>query len=191
MKVTELGLPGVLLVEPRLFRDERGAFVESWSARRFAGAGLEVEFVQDNVSWSRRGVVRGLHYQHPHGQAKLISVLRGEVWDVVVDVRRGSPTFGQWIGVPLSAESGHQLFIPEGYAHGFAALSEEAIFSYKCSRYYDPASEWTIRWDDPELKIDWPVEDPIVSEKDRNGLRLSELGPEALPDGLLRKPLVC
>ena len=181
MKVTELELPGVLLIEPDLFRDERGSFVESWNARRFTQAGIDLEFVQDNISWSRQGVIRGLHYQHPNGQAKLISVLRGEVWDVIVDVRRGSPTFGRWTGVTLS-EEGRQLLIPEGYAHGFAVLSELAIFSYKCSRYYDPASEWTIRWDDPELEIEWPVRHPVVSEKDRNGLRLAELGIEALQE---------
>ena len=181
MKVTELELPGVLLIEPRVFRDERGSFMESWSARRFAEAGLEVEFVQDNVSWSRQGVIRGLHYQHPGGQAKLTSVLRGEVWDVVVDIRRGSPTFGRWTGVTLSEENGRQLFIPEGYAHGFAASSGDAIFSYKCSRDYNPRCEWTIRWDDPELGIDWPVAEPVVSCKDQNGRRLSELPSEALP----------
>lgn len=182
MKVTELELPGVLLIEPRVFRDQRGAFVESWNASRFSALGMEVEFVQDNVSWSRRGVIRGLHYQHPGGQAKLSSVLRGEVWDIVVDVRRGSPTFARWIGVTLSHENQRQLFVPEGYAHGFAVRSEEAIFTYKCSRYYDPTFEWTLRWDDPDLGIDWGVPNPVISEKDRNGVRLAELPEEALPD---------
>lgn len=181
MKVTELELQGVLLIEPRVFRDERGSFVESWNAGRFAAAGVEIEFVQDNVSWSRRGVIRGLHYQHPQGQAKLTSVLQGEVWDVVVDIRRGSPKFGRWTAVALSGDNQRQLFVPEGYAHGFAVTSEEAIFTYKCSRYYDPACEWTLRWDDPDLGIDWGVSDPVVSEKDRHGLRLAELGTHALP----------
>lgn len=181
MRVTQLELPGVLLIEPTVFRDERGSFVESWNARRFLEAGVDVEFVQDNVSWSRGGVIRGLHYQHPGGQAKLMSVLWGEVWDVVVDVRRGSPSFGQWMAVTLSAENGRQLFIPEGYAHGFAVRSEEAIFAYKCSRYYDSASEWTIRWDDPDLGIAWPLVEPIVSDKDRNGVRFEEMPVDALP----------
>jgi dTDP-4-dehydrorhamnose 3,5-epimerase len=181
MKVRELELPGVLLVEPRIHADARGSFLESWSERRYAEAGIAQHFVQDNISRSRRGVIRGLHYQHPAGQAKLTSVLHGEVWDVVVDVRRGSPSFGRWVGVTLSGESGRQLFIPEGFAHGFAVLSEEAVFSYKCGRYYDPATEWTLRWDDPALGIEWPVREPILSDKDRQGVLLAELPADALP----------
>jgi dTDP-4-dehydrorhamnose 3,5-epimerase len=181
MKVVELELPGLLLIEPTIYRDARGSFRESWHARRFAEAGIGAEFVQDNVSRSRRGVVRGLHFQHPRGQAKLTAVLHGEVWDVVVDVRRGSPTFGRWQGVTLSAENGRQLFIPEGFAHGFAVTSAEAVFTYKCARYYDAELEWTVRWDDPALAISWPVTKPILSEKDREGLPLAELPREALP----------
>ena len=170
MKVTELELPGLLLVEPRIFRDDRGAFFEVWNARRYAEAGIATEFVQDNVSWSRRGVIRGLHYQAaPHGQAKLCSVLAGEVWDVAVDLREESETYGRWVGVTLSAENGRQLLIPEGFAHGFAVVSEHAVFSYKCSRYHAPDAERTIRWDDVELGVAWPVraEEVVVSEKDR------------------------
>lgn len=185
MRLVELEIPGLLLIEPGVHADERGSFLESWNARRFAEAGIDVEFVQDNVSLSRQRVVRGLHYQHPHGQAKLATVLKGEVWDVVVDIRRGSPTFGRWAAVTLAAENGRQLFIPEGLAHGFVVTSaEEAVFAYKCSRYYDPAAEWTIRWDDPDLAIDWPVGEPILSAKDRQGLRLAELPEHAFPDAM-------
>lgn len=167
MKVTPLTIPGPLLIEPRFFPDERGWFVESWNARRYAEAGIDVQFVQDNVSLSRRDVIRGLHYQDPHPQAKLCAVLHGEVWDVIVDLRPGSPTYRQWEAVTLSAANGLQLYVPEGFAHGFAVLSEEAIFSYKCSRYYDAASERTLPYDDPGLAIPWPVERPVMSEKDR------------------------
>ena len=167
MKVTPLSIPGPLLIEPRLFPDERGWFLESWNARRYAEIGIDVEFVQDNVSLSRRDVIRGLHYQDPNPQAKLCAVFHGEVWDVIVDLRPGSPTYRQWEAVTLSAENGRQLYIPEGFAHGFAVLSDEAIFSYKCSRYYDAASEHTLPYDDPELGIPWPVERPVMSEKDR------------------------
>lgn len=177
MTVTELELPGLLLIEPRIFRDERGAFLESWNARRYAEHGIEVDFVQDNISWSRQGVIRGLHYQvAPHAQAKLCSVLVGEVWDVAVDLRDDSPSRGRWAAVTLSANNGRQLLIPEGFAHGFAVLSEEAVFSYKCSRYYEPSAERTLRWDDPTLAIDWPVREPVLSEKDRAG-RLMTGGP--------------
>lgn len=175
MNVTELDLPGVLLIEPRVYTDERGSFVESWNRRRYGELGIDVDFVQDNLSRSKRGVVRGLHFQNPNAQAKLTAVLEGEVWDVVVDVRAASATYGRWTAVTLSGENGRQLFIPEGFAHGFAVLSEEALFSYKCSAYYDPASERTIRWDDPALGIEWPVAKPILSEKDRAGGLLEEL----------------
>jgi dTDP-4-dehydrorhamnose 3,5-epimerase len=188
MKVTELGLSGLLLIEPRVFGDIRGTFAEGWNERRYQEAGVTDHFVQDNVSHSRRGVVRGLHYQFPEGQAKLTSVLYGEVWDVVVDVRLGSPTFGQWLGVTLSRENARQLYIPAGFAHGFAVLSDEAVFSYKCSRYYDPATEWTLRWDDPAIAIDWPVDDAILSAKDREGLLLAQLSVDALPPMAEREP---
>lgn len=168
MKVTPLAIPGPLLIEPRVFHDERGWFLESWNERRYAEAGIDVRFVQDNISRSKRGVIRGLHYQDPDPQAKLCSVVYGEVWDVILDVRPDSPTRGQWEAVTLSAENALQLYVPEGFAHGFAVLSDAAVFSYRCSRYYNPAAERTIRWDDPELGIPWPVAEPLLSEKDRS-----------------------
>ncbi|RMG87623.1 MAG: dTDP-4-dehydrorhamnose 3,5-epimerase [Candidatus Dadabacteria bacterium] len=181
MRVVETELPGVLLVEPRVFGDERGYFLETYQARRYAEAGIPGPFVQDNLSFSRRGVLRGLHYQHPHGQGKLVWVLQGEVFDVAVDIRRGSPFFGRWVGVRLSAENKRQLWIPPGFAHGFCVVSETALFAYKCTDYYAPEAEGTVRWDDPALAIDWPVADPVVSAKDAAGLRLAEIPPERLP----------
>jgi dTDP-4-dehydrorhamnose 3,5-epimerase len=181
LNTTPLELPGLLLIEPRVFRDQRGWFMESWNAERYAGAGVLSAFVQDNLSLSQGGVLRGLHYQHPHGQAKLVSVLEGEVWDVAVDIRSGSSSFGRWYGCTLSAENARQLFIPEGYAHGFVVLSGSALFSYKCSDYYRPESEGTIRWDDPDLAISWPVEDPQVSAKDQAAPRLAEIPLTSLP----------
>lgn len=181
MNVTETALPGVLLLEPRVFPDERGHFMETWNRDRYAAAGVPDRFVQDNVSVSRRGVLRGLHFQHPHAQGKLVSVPWGEVWDVAVDVRAGSPRFGQWVGYSLSAENARQLWIPEGFAHGFVVLSERAVFQYKCTDVYHPEAERTLRWDDPELAIEWPVSDPLVSEKDAQGVTLSGLRPDHQP----------
>ena len=175
MRVRETPLAGVRLIETRTFRDGRGHFLEMWHRQRYADAGLADRFVQDNVSVSHRGVVRGLHYQHPHGQAKLVTVLEGEIWDVVVDVRRGSPTAGEWYAAVLSEENGFQIYVPEGFAHGFAVLSERAVVCYKCTRVYDPEAEHTILWNDPELRIEWPVEDPILSTKDAEGLRLKDV----------------
>jgi len=180
MKVTETELPGVLLVEPRIFRDHRGFFFESWSAERYRQAGIPGPFVQDNVSRSSRGVLRGLHFQNPHPQGKLVTVLEGEVFDVAVDLRVGSPTFGKWAGYYLSAENGRQLYIPEGFAHGFVVTSEFAIFSYKCTEYYRPEADRSLRWNDPEIGIEWPVEEPILSPKDAAAPLLGELLP-ALP----------
>jgi dTDP-4-dehydrorhamnose 3,5-epimerase len=181
MKVTATELPGVLRVEPRVFRDDRGYFLETWSAERYAAAGNPPAFVQDNVSSSRKGVVRGLHFQHPHGQAKLVSVLRGEVFDVAVDVRAGSPTFGRWVGMRLSAESAVQMFIPAGFAHGFAVLSDEALFSYKCTAPYRPDAERTLLWNDPRVGVRWPVDEPLLSGKDLEGASLDELASAGLP----------
>ena len=175
MKVEETSLPGVLLIEPRLFDDERGWFLESWQSERYIAAGLPELSVQDNLSFSRRGVLRGLHLQHPQAQAKLCQVVAGEVFDVAVDVRPDSPGFGRWLGMRLSGETHQQLFIPEGFAHGFVVLSETALFSYRCSTAYAPEHEHTIRWDDPELAIDWQIEEPIVSAKDRAGQTLAEI----------------
>jgi len=182
VKVTELELPGVLLVEPRVLRDVRGAFLESWHRERYAAAGIDAAFVQDNVSFSAHGVLRGLHYQYPHPQAKLVMALRGSVFDVAVDVRRGSPSFGRWVGAELTAESGRQLYIPEGLAHGFVVTSPEgAVFAYKCTAPYRQEAEHTIRWDDPVLGIAWPVQNPVLSSRDAAAGTLAELGVGDLP----------
>jgi dTDP-4-dehydrorhamnose 3,5-epimerase len=175
VKVTELRLPGVLLFEPRRFEDHRGWFAESWNARRYRDAGLDASFVQDNTAFSRRGVLRGLHFQDPHPQGKLVWALAGEVWDVAVDVRPGSPTFGEWLSCTLSAENARQIFIPEGFAHGFLVLSDSALCCYKCTDLYRPEAEGTLLWNDPDLAIPWPIADPILSEKDREGLTLDSL----------------
>ena len=181
MEVIETSVPGVLLIRPRVFRDDRGSFLETWRAERYADEGLPTEFAQDNAAISSRGVLRGLHYQHPSPQGKLVMVLAGEVWDVAVDIRRGSPTFGRWAAETLSAENGHQLWIPEGFAHGYVVLSESAVFAYKCTRPYDPHGDAAVRWDDPELGIDWPVGEPVLSQKDRDAPRLEDVPPDRLP----------
>ncbi|PZP24990.1 MULTISPECIES: dTDP-4-dehydrorhamnose 3,5-epimerase [Pseudomonas] len=176
MNVIPTELPDVLVLEPRVFGDERGFFFESFNARAFAEAtGLTREFVQDNHSRSARGVLRGLHYQISQPQGKLVRVVAGEVFDVAVDLRRGSPTFGRWAGVHLSADNKRQLWVPEGFAHGFVVLSESAEFLYKTTDYYAPEHERCIRWDDPQLAIDWPLQEaPQLSAKDRNGVALAE-----------------
>ena len=181
MKVTETKLPGVLRFEPEVFRDERGAFWETWSKQRYRDAGQVGEFVQDNVSMSSNGVLRGLHFQHPYGQGKLVQVLMGEVYDVAVDVRVGSPTFGQWAGEVLSAENHIQLFVPSGFAHGFLVTSERAQFAYKCTEVYHPEAELGVAWDDPDIGITWPIADPMVSERDGAFPKLSGIDPERLP----------
>lgn len=181
MRVQETDLPGALLIEPDRYQDERGYFMEMWQQARYADAGLPARFVQDNLSQSRRGVVRGLHYQWPTPQGKLVSVLQGRVFDVIVDVRRGAATFGRWLGVELSAETGRQLYVPEGFAHGFATLSAAALVHYKCTRPYAPGAEHTIRWDDPELAIDWPVDAPTLSDKDAAAPTLAATAPDTLP----------
>lgn len=175
MKVTSTSLPGVLLVEPRVFRDDRGRFHETWSAERYSEAGIPGPFVQDNLSLSRLGVVRGLHFQEPHAQGKLVSVVRGEVYDVAVDVRVGSPTFGRWEGFRLSDENALQLYVPPGFAHGFQVVSDEALFSYKCTDLYHPECEATVRWDDPDLAVAWPLRDAVLSPKDADAPTLAEL----------------
>ena len=174
MEVIETKLPGVLIIEPKVFRDARGFFFESYSYREYAAHGITDVFVQDNHSRSVRGVLRGLHYQAPPGQAKLVRVAVGEVFDVAVDIRWGSPTFGQWVGVTLSAENHRQLYIPVGFAHGFCVLSEVAEFLYKVSNYYSAPDERGIAWDDPDLAIPWPVQDPLLSERDRRHPRLCQ-----------------
>lgn len=181
MNVIKTDLPGILIVEPKVFGDERGYFLEAYQARRYAEAGIPGPFVQDNLSYSRRGILRGLHVQHPNSQGKLVQVLSGEVFDVAVDVRVGSPTFGKWMGVTLSSENRRQLYIPEGFAHGFVVTSEAALFVYKCTDYYAPAAELSVRWDDPAIGIEWPIGEPILSEKDARGLPLSDIPPARLP----------
>ncbi|MEO1080887.1 MAG: dTDP-4-dehydrorhamnose 3,5-epimerase [Pseudomonadota bacterium] len=170
-------LPGVYMLKPRVFGDERGFFVETWNAATFADAGFDLRFVQDNHSRSARGILRGLHYQTRHTQGKLVRVTQGSVYDVAVDLRRDSPTLGQSFGVSLDSETHHMLWIPAGFAHGFYVTSEFADFQYKCTDRYDPESEVSIAWDDPDLAIDWPLVDgapPSLSAKDRSGLSFLE-----------------
>ncbi len=174
MQVTETELPGVRIIEPQVFEDRRGFFFESWNARRYAEAGIADDFVQDNHSRSTYGTLRGLHYQAAPGQAKLVRVVVGEVWDVAVDIRWGSPTFGRWVGVTLSAENCRQLYVPAGYAHAFCVTSEVADFLYKVTSYYAPADERGIAWDDPALAITWPVSQPVLSDRDRRHPRLAD-----------------
>lgn len=172
MNITPLAIPDVLLIEPRVFADSRGFFLESYNQRNFeACIGREIRFVQDNHSRSQHGVLRGLHYQITQPQGKLIRVIAGEIFDVAVDLRRRSPTFGRWVGAVLSAENKHQIWIPEGFAHGFLVLSDVAECLYKTTDYYAPDAERSIAWDDATLKIDWPIDGaPILSDKDRCGL---------------------
>ncbi|HEX3867072.1 MAG TPA: dTDP-4-dehydrorhamnose 3,5-epimerase [Gemmatimonadaceae bacterium] len=179
--MTSTEIPDLRVIEPRVFGDGRGSFSESFRVERFAAAGLPSIFVQDNVSVSARGVVRGLHFQHPRGQHKLVHVVFGEVMDVAVDIRRGSATYGRWAATCLSDRNHRQLLVPPGFAHGFAVTSEQAIVVYKCSDYYAPEAEHCIRWDDDELAIAWPVIEPIVSMKDQAAPLLRDLPAEHLP----------
>lgn len=181
MNVRQLDLAGVLVIEPAVHADARGHFMESWSADRYAAIGVPGPFVQDNLSLSRRGVLRGLHLQHPHGQGKLVSALAGEVFDVAVDVRRGSPTFGGWTGATLSVENRLQLYVPPGFAHGFVVVSGEALVAYKCTAPYHRESETSILWSDPDIGIDWPVAAPTVSDKDAAAPRLRDVPAGRLP----------
>lgn len=164
---SQTDLPGVVVVEPRVFGDERGAFLETYKRSEFVAAGVTVDFVQDNHSVSQAGVLRGLHYQlPPYEQGKLVRVISGRAWDVAVDIRPDSPTFRQWVGVELSGENHRMLYIPSGFAHGFVALEDETHFVYKCTAEYDKASEGGIRWDDPDIAVEWPRGEVLVSEKD-------------------------
>lgn len=181
MKVHTTELPGVLLIEPNVFGDARGFFMESWNRKRYFEAGLTADFVQDNVSLSKHGILRGLHFQYPQPQGKLVQVLKGAVYDVAVDIRQGSPTFGRWFGAELSVDNHRQLFVPEGFAHGFCVLTDEALFAYKCTDFYNPETEKSLRWDDPDLAIDWPVDDPLLSDKDRAGKFLKQFPDTELP----------
>lgn len=171
MKITPTRIPEVLLIEPDVFGDSRGFFMESWHKQKFAEQGLDAVFVQDNHSHSTRGVLRGLHYQLQQPQGKLVRVVAGSVFDVAVDIRRGSPTFAQWVGAELSADNRHQFYVPPGFAHGFCVLSETADVLYKCTAYYAPQDEHGIMWSDPAIGIDWPGSGFVISEKDAaNGL---------------------
>jgi dTDP-4-dehydrorhamnose 3,5-epimerase len=171
MKITETPLPGLMIIEPHVFEDSRGYFFESWQQERYHNSGIYTVFIQDNESMSVQGVVRGLHYQlAPWSQAKLVRVIQGRVYDVAVDLRKGSPTFGKWFGLELDSDSKKQLFIPRGFAHGFSVLSETAIFSYKCDNYYNRDADRSVNLNDPELAIDWQLGSikPVISEKDYN-----------------------
>jgi dTDP-4-dehydrorhamnose 3,5-epimerase len=181
LEIIETSLPGVVIVKPRVFADARGFFVETYRESVLAAAGIHENFVQDNHSHSSRGVLRGLHYQLRHPQGKLCRVARGEVLDVAVDVRVGSPTFGKWVSVVLSGENQLQLFVPRGFAHGFAVRSDSADFLYKCSDYFDAADDRGVLWNDPAIGIDWQTESPILSEKDQRYLTLTEIPREQLP----------
>lgn len=181
MNVIETELPGVLILEPRVFGDKRGFFMETWQQQRYAEFGLPSNFVQDNLSFSSRGVLRGLHFQNPNPQGKLVQVLQGSVYDVAVDIRRGSPDFGRWVGCTLSDDNRRQFYVPPDFAHGFCVLTDTALFSYKCTDYYSPENESSIRWDDPEIGIEWPLKEPSLSEKDKSAGFLQDLPSERLP----------
>lgn len=182
MKVSDLRIPGLKLVEPLVYGDERGVFFETWNRARYAEAGIDFEMMQANVSHSEYGVLRGLHHQWPRPQGKLVWVQAGEVWDVAVDIRRQSPAFGQWEAVVLSGDNGRQLWIPPGFAHGFVVLSERATFCYLCTEMYDREADAAIRWDDPDLAIDWPIARPRLSPKDAAAPQFKAIDPSRLPD---------
>jgi dTDP-4-dehydrorhamnose 3,5-epimerase len=181
MKARESELSGVLIIEPDTFVDKRGYFMETYHEEKYARLGIRTRFVQDNLSYSVLGTLRGLHYQYPHGQAKLLQVMSGEIFDVVVDIRRGSLSFGKWMRLVLSDENKRLLYIPEGFAHGFCCISDRALVHYKCSDIYAPDSEGGILWSDPDLGIDWPVKSSLLSEKDSRYLFLRDIPIERLP----------
>jgi len=180
MQIIPLNLEGALIIKPDVYQDNRGFFMETYKLERYLKNGINVSFVQDNLSYSRKNTLRGLHFQNPHPQAKLVQVIQGEVLDVIVDIRMSSPTFGKWASVRLSAENHWQLFAPEGFAHGYCVLSDEATFTYKCSDYYTPDYEKGILWSDPGIDIDWLVKAPLLSEKDRGYPRLWDLSEKEL-----------
>jgi dTDP-4-dehydrorhamnose 3,5-epimerase len=180
MKKIVCPLEGVIAIQPDVFEDSRGHFTETWNKKRYEEVGLVEEFVQDNLSFSKKGVLRGLHFQNPKPQAKLVTVLRGEVYDVVLDVRIGSPTFGNWYGFLLNELNKMQIYVPVGFAHGFIVRSDVALFHYKCSEYYFPQNEITLKWNDPAIGIRWGDERPLTSLRDESGKHLSEVPPERL-----------
>ncbi len=181
MNAKEKKLPGVLILEPDVFSDERGFFLETWNSSHYENVGIRGSFVQDNISFSKKGVLRGLHFQYPQSQGKLVQVLSGEVVDVAVDIRKGSPTFGQWVSEVLSDANHKQMNIPSGFAHAYCVTSETAVFSYMCTDFYNPASESGIIWNDPDINIDWPIKEPVLSLKDASFPRLRNIRPEKLP----------
>jgi dTDP-4-dehydrorhamnose 3,5-epimerase len=181
MTIIETAIPEVKLIKPTVFPDARGFFMQTYHEKQYRDAGLDVRFVQDNWSRSNKRVLRGLHYQLKNAQDKLISVIRGEVFDVAVDIRKGSPTFGKWVGDVLSDRNHHQLFIPKGFAHGFCVLSDEVDFMYKCSDFYAAGDEYGIRWDDPGIGIQWPDMDFLISEKDQRASFLKDVQASCLP----------
>jgi len=184
LRVLETGLDGVVIIEPRVHGDDRGFFQECWKASSFGRSGLPAAFVQTNVSRSAKGVLRGLHYQYRQPQGKLVSVYEGRIFDVAVDIRQGSPSFGQWVGVELSADNHRQLYIPEGFAHGFIVLSSNALFHYHCTTEYSPQYDVAIAWNDPDIAVKWPCEPEAVSEKDRVAPFLRDVPVERLPQGV-------
>lgn len=181
MNVCQTELLGVLIFEPDVFSDDRGFFLETWSQQRYHDAGIAERFVQDNVSSSAKGILRGLHYQYPQPQGKLVQVVSGCVFDVAVDIRRQSPTFGQWVSIELCESNHKQMYIPPGFAHGFCVLSETAIFSYKCTDYYNGSTDGGVIWNDPDINIEWPISEPVLSKKDAGLLRLKDIAEEKLP----------
>ena len=182
MNRRETAIPGVFIIEPSVFGDERGWFMETYQQERYAQLGLPTDFVQDNLAFSTRGVLRGLHVQYPHAQGKLVQVLQGEVYDVAVDIRSGSPTFGRWEAAMLVANERKQFYIPPGFAHGYYVLSDCALFNYKCSDYYHPETQFSIRWDDPDIGIEWPMgPEPVLVDKDRDAPLLSGVPDKRLP----------
>ena len=181
LKITPMSIPEVLLIEPQVFGDHRGFFLETFHQQKYPAAGLDRTFVQDNHSHSARGILRGLHYQLKNPQGKLVYAVRGEIFDVAVDIRRGSPTYAQWVGAVLSDQNHRQLFVPEGFAHGFCVLSETADVLYKCTALYEPDDDRGILWSDPAVTIDWPISTPTLSEKDAHAPTLSQADPGELP----------
>ena len=181
MNIINTSIEDILIIEPRVFEDSRGFFMETYHQKRYLKSGINKIFVQDNLSFSIQGTLRGLHYQVKHPQAKLVQVIKGKIFDVAVDIRPGSSTFGKWTGAYLSDKNKRQFFIPEGFAHGFCVLSETALFLYKCSDFYAPEDECGIHWTDPDIGIDWPVKDPLISEKDRQNSNLCDLTSQQLP----------
>jgi len=181
LECSSSAIPSIILVEPKVFEDERGFFLETYHLKKYRSKGIAPVFVQDNHSRSQKGTLRGLHYQLKNPQGKLVYVVTGEIFDVAVDIRRGSPSFGQWCGAILSESNKHQMYLPEGFAHGFCVLSETADVMYKCTDLFDPTDEYGIVWNDPTAAIDWPIDDPVLSSRDSQNPRLADVPVEHLP----------